>query len=136
MKKVILIGLLFTGSLFASEVSREIPTGDYTTTKVLLADMKKNLPTIYTVYNDYFQAKTCSIDISKTVSVEEIRDFAGTALYGKLLTLKYDETILAKASYSALISSYKFMNCGEMDQLGAFAGSVSAMSIELEATHK
>lgn len=134
MKKIILAGLLLTGSLFASEANTKIPTKDYKTTKALLTDMKKNLPTIYIIYNDYFQAKTCTKDISKTVSIEEIRDFPETALFGKLLILKYDKKILSKANYDALISSYKFMNCGNIDQLSVFAGSVSAMSVEMDAT--
>jgi hypothetical protein len=136
MKKIILIGLLITGSLFAHETNDKIPIDDFKTTKALLSDMKEHLPVLYTVYNDYFQAKTCSKDISKTVSIKEIRDFSTTALQGQLVLLKFDDKILSKASYDALISSYKFMNCGDTDQLGIFTGSVSTMSVELDAMLK
>lgn len=132
MIKVILAGLLLAGSVFANDVNTKGANEDYKTTEALLKNMKKELPTIYPIYSDYFTAKTCSKDFAKSVSIKEIREFASTELYGKLFMLKNDDRIISKASYSALISSYEFMNCGNMEKLGSFVGSVSAMSVEME----
>ena len=132
MIKVILAGLLLAGSVFANDVNTKGANEDYKTTEALLKDMKKELPTIYPIYSDYFSAKTCSKDFAQNVSIKEIREFASTELYGRLMMLKNDTKRISKASYSALISSYEFMNCGNIDKLGTFVGAVSAMAVEMD----
>jgi len=129
MKKIILAGLLFSGSLFANEANTK-------TTKEFLIDMKEHTPILHTICNDYFQAKTCSTDISKKVSIKELKEFFTTAKEGQLALLKFDEKILSQKRYDALISSYKFMNCGDIDELDAFTDSLASMSVEQNSVQK
>lgn len=118
MKKIIMIGVLLSATLFASDNTVEISEKDYNTTSEMLKDMKKELPVLHKVVVDYFKANKCNSDVSDAVSIKEIRDFSTTAQYGKLVYLaykSYNREKEAETEYSTILNSYKFMNCGTED---------------------
>ncbi len=91
---------------------------NYNTSKDMMDKIKISNPLVYEVINDYFKAKTCSEDITSSVSVKEIKDFAASVQYGLLIGFKsYSDTPVMKANYINLTSSYKVMNCGDLDAL-------------------
>lgn len=105
------------------------------TLKENLPIMKKHLPMIHTVINDYFQAKTCNENIADKVSMKDVQEFAATEQFGQLILLKYPhstehENILAKANYMSIMGAFKYLNCGGKEGLASFIGGTSVMCIE------
>jgi len=138
MKKIIGTVLLCMGlgsSLFAqANINEKVSNKDYKNTKEFMNATKNVSLNLYEIINDYFQAKTCKEDFTDSVSIEEIREFAASEQYGFLMVLKYKEKEpMSKATYLALNSAYKYMNCGGEDNLGGFIGSTSAMAVELDS---
>jgi len=118
-------------------INQKVLNKDYKDTKQFLNDVKNLIPTVYITINDYFQAKTCKEDFTDSVSVEEIREFATSHQFGILIGLKYDENEpVSKASYLALNSAYKLMNCGSEGSFARFIGATSEISIELDSKYK
>lgn len=105
-------------------------TADYNTSKDMMDKIKTFNPLVYEVINDYFKAKTCSDDITSSVSVQEIKKFATTVQYGLLIGFKYSDTPVMKAHYINLTSSYKVMNCGDLDAFRYLYTSNSIIAAE------
>lgn len=138
MKKIILGGLIAASVMFGANAN-EMKTLDlksnYKNTKELMEDTKKNYSSYAEIITDYFQAKTCKEDFTKTVSMKEIVGFVNAYQFNVLAELKYksQESILARTNYDALINAYKVMNCGSEDAMGTYVGAVSAMAVEMNA---
>lgn len=135
MKKRILSAILLaaitTTGAIANDTKTTSLTGDYKNTKEMMADMKTDLPAVYDIVTDYFQAKTCQEDFIKHVSVKEIREFTTTVQYGFLVGLKYQDSPIMKANYLTLTSAYKAMNCGNLDAMKSFGVATNAIAVEM-----
>ena len=120
MKKKIVAILLMTLCASASDVAiKKMTHEDQEATKGALVALKTKSPIMYGVINDYFQAKTCSNDIAKTVRLEEIEDFTKTPQFGVLIGLKYQDGTNkgGKKAYMSLLNAYRFMGCGDEQSL-------------------
>lgn len=135
MKKRILSAMLLaaitTTGAIANDTKTTSLTGDYKNTKEMMADMKTDLPVVYDVVTDYFQAKTCKEDITLTTSIKEVREFANSFQYGVLIALKYQDSPIMKANYLTLTSAYKAMNCGNIDAMKSFGVATNAIAVEM-----
>ena len=137
MKKIILASLLLVGGLYANDATRqEVIQKDYKNTKEMMSDMKQQLPVVYNVISSYFQAKTCSEDITDKITIKQIRNFAAGVQFGTLIDLKFRDDVLSRAHYDSFIHGYKFMQCGNADDLSIYIGNISAIAVELEDTKK
>ena len=143
----IYIMLMLTLSLYANTTNRLEENNEVQTLikekinkkskiKNLLDIIKKYNLKSYNVNRDYFEAKTCNKNIEENISIHDILSFSETKTYEILMKLKNNESIITKAYYNSLISAYRFMNCDEIDDLGKYIGSVSAVSVETEFQSK
>ncbi len=136
MKKIlgaVLVAAITTTGAIANETKNVDLKTNYNGTKEMMNDLKKILPDEHDIITDYFKAKTCKEDITKNVSMNEIREFTTTKQYGFLIALKFNakESIIARTNYDALINAYKAMNCGSEEALSTYIGATSAIAVEM-----
>lgn len=121
--------LIFTNiCTYATNQDSKNFVNDFKDSKELLMDLKKKLPDVYMLVNDYFEAKTCKKDYWKIVSKDDIQDYVSSLNYGTLIGFKYAMGEKFKAYYSTLINAYRFMNCSENKSFEKFLISTEAIS--------